>query len=205
MKPLPVILLILIGLVWGLTSGGCISSSVGKEYYQLYLPTGPGLAGDESAAPQGERVLLVEAVEVESIYNDYRMVYKTSPYHLNYYTYNYWIKKPGVLIRNSLVDYFSARRVFQKVITGLTEGEPDLQLKAMVHILEEYDGPVVWSARLKMDIEIKDFKSGEQVLFHSFDRQKQMKNKTVEQFPVAISMILQEELDKVIDRLVKKE
>jgi uncharacterized lipoprotein YmbA len=205
MKPRSLMLLILMALLWGLISSGCISSSRGKEYYQLHLPTIPGPGSDESAVPRIDRVILVELAEVENIYNDYRMVYKTSPYHLNYYTYNFWIKKPGMMIRDCVTDYFTARHVFKKVITGFTGGVPDLQLKAMVHNLEEYDGPLAWYARLKMDIEIREFKSGERVLYHSFDRQKQMERKEVEQFPVAVSIILEEELEKVIEGLLRKE
>ena len=205
MKPLLRILLVFMGMLGGLMSSGCISSSVGKEYYQLYLPSVPGNVSDKTVVPRLDRILMVEAVDVANIYSDYRMVYKTSPYHLNYYSYNYWIKKPGPMVRDCMVDYFSGRRVFKKVITGFIGGDPDLILKAVVHTLEEYDGPVAWYAHLKMDIEIKDFKSGDQVLFHSFDRQKQMMEKQVEYFPIAISMILREELDKVIDRLVAGE
>lgn len=181
---------------------GCISS-VGKEYFQLYLPQNTATTADVETTHKIDKILLVESVKVEDIYNDYRMVYRTSPFHLNYYSYKYWIKKPELLVRDSIVDYFSKNNVFKKVVTGFAEGEPDIQLKAVVHIIEEYDRPDTWFAHLKMDFRIIDFKTGEQVLSHSFDRQRQMAIKKIAHLPVAISGLLQEELDKVINKLEK--
>jgi len=193
--------LLFVLIVTALAITGCITS-VGKEYFQLYLPQNPGAANAETAY-QIEKILLVESVEVDPIYNDYRMVYRTSPFHLNYYSYKYWIKKPGLLVRESIVDYFSKNNIFKKVITGFAGGEPDIQLKAVVHIIEEYDRPDAWFGHLKMDIRIIDFKTGEPVFSHSFDRQRQLAARKVEHLPIAISGLLHEELDKVVSKLVK--
>jgi ABC-type uncharacterized transport system auxiliary subunit len=202
MKRLSSILSLLFALILAaLAMTGCISS-VGKEYFQLYLPQNPAAAAGETAY-QIEKILLVESVEVDRIYNDYRLVYRTSPFHLNYYSYKYWIKKPGLLVRESIVDYFSKNNIFKKVITGFAGGEPDIQLKAEVYIIEEYDRSDAWFAHLKMDISIIDFKTGEPVLSHSFDRQKQLTARKVEHLPAAVSNLLHEELDKVVSKLVK--
>ncbi len=190
-------------LLAALAITGCIAS-VGKEYFQLYLPQNtPVAAGGETTRPI-DKILLVESVEVDPIYNDYPLVYRTSPFHLNYYSYKYWIKKPGLLVRESIVDYFSKNNIFKKVITGFSGGEPDIQLKAVVYIIEEYDRPDAWFARLKMDIRIVDFKTGEPVLSHSFDRQRQLASRKVEHLPAAVSSLLQEELDKVVSELLKE-
>lgn len=193
-------LLVLTAIIFsafGLT--GCISS-VGKEYFQLYLPRHTPPAASEEASYKIDKILLVDSVEVDEVYDDYRIVYRTSPYHLNYYSYKYWIKKPGLMVRDSIVDYFSKNNVFKKVITGFAEGEPDLIMKTVVHVLEEYDRPETWFAHLKMDIKMEDFKTGEPVLFHTFDREWRLIQKKVAQFPIGISRLLQEELDKAINK-----
>lgn len=204
MKRSLLILSVLFALILAaLAVTGCISS-VGKEYFQLYLPQTTTAAADGESTHKIDKIILVESVEVDTIYNDYRMVYRTSPFHLNYYSYKYWIKKPDLLVRDSIVDYFSKNNVFKKVVTGFAEGEPDIQLKAVVHILEEYDRPDSWFAHLKMDIRIIDFKTGKPVLSHSFDRQRQLAARKIEHLPIAISGLLQEELDKVIIKLKKE-
>ncbi len=201
MKPAGLLLIavmILIGLILPLNN--CMTST-GREYYQLYLPPPPANLEENTAAPKIDKILLVESVEVGTFYNDYRMVYRTSPYSLNYYSYKYWIRKPELLIRDCIVDYLSDTKFFKQVIIKFARGEPDWQLKAVVRVLEEYDRPEAWHAHLKMELVVVEFKSGQQVLSHSFDRQVRLVKKKVEQFPIAVSLILKEELDIVMEKL----
>jgi uncharacterized lipoprotein YmbA len=194
---------LLIAAAWLSVFTGCMSSA-GKKYYQLFLPLTPDAAAGENSAvpaPRFDKVLMIVPVDIEDIYNDYRVVYRTSPYQLNYYSYHFWIKKPDKLVRDAIRDYLSANRVFKGVITDFAGLDPDLLLKAAVRVIEEVDSPGPWYAHLKMDIVVKNFKSGKTVLSHSFNRQKQLPIKRVEQMPIAVSRILKEELDTVIEKL----
>ncbi|NIM12403.1 MAG: hypothetical protein GTO45_09840 [Candidatus Aminicenantes bacterium] len=193
------IILITFGLI---IISGCMTTTGEKKYYQLYLP--PDSGGKGTPAANIDYVLLVEKVEVEDIYNDYRVVYRTSPYQLNYYSYHFWIKKPEKIVRDAITDYLSKGKYFKGIITEFSGGMPDLMLKASVHMIEEYDRAEAWLARLKMDIEIKDFKARKRVLLHSFDRHISMPAKNVAQLPIFISRILKEELDSVIKQLEEK-
>ena len=188
------VIIVLLGL------SACITS-VGKRYYQFYLDSSELGTVDKRTVKTGDKILLVEAVAVEAIYDDYRVVYRTSPFQLNYYSYHFWIKKPGKLVRDSISGYLSKSNIFKKVVNDYSEGSPNLLLKAAVDILEESDQPGIWFAHLKMDMEIKDFKSNQTILSHSFDRHRRLSIKKVERVPVAISWILKEELDKVIKKL----
>jgi ABC-type uncharacterized transport system auxiliary subunit len=189
-----------------LTLTGCMSSA-GKKYYQLYLgPASPnhGHNAEKTAAPLIDKILMVEWVQMEDIYNDYRLVYRSSPYQLNYYSYHFWIKKPDRVIRDAITGYFSDTNIFKSVITSFSEGDPDLLMKASVHAMEEYDRARYWWVHLEMDIEIRDFKTDKQLLFHSFDKNKRLPQKKVELVPIVISMVLKEELDAVVSQLAQK-
>jgi uncharacterized lipoprotein YmbA len=185
-------------------TNGCISTSADKKYYQLYLHSNyphPEKTETVMPVPKIDKLILVEPVKVEDIYNDYRLVYRTSPFQLNYYGYHFWIKKPEKIVRDAIIDYLARGDMFKGVITGFSRGTPDLLLKAVVHVMEEYDGPSAWFARLKMDIEIKDFTSGKTVLFYTFDREKPLPAKSVGYVPMHLSMILKEELDNAVKQL----
>jgi uncharacterized lipoprotein YmbA len=175
---------------------GCISSP-GKRYYQLHMEAGKNLPGIS-------KILMVEAVEVDKVYNDYPLVYRLSPYELNYYSYEFWIKKPGQMMQDAVVDYLSKSGSFKKVITKFLEGEPDLLLKAKVNKIEEYDRKDGWFAHLNMEMIIKTLKTGEIVLVHNFDRNKRLSAKKVARVPIALSIILEEELTKVVKQLSEK-
>lgn len=174
---------------------GCITSSPGKKYFQLYIEDTPAGSREQTVVEKSDKVILVENVEVEDVYNDYRIVYRTSPYQLNYYSYNFWIKRPGKIIRDAIYSYLLKANIFKDVIYHFAEGDPDYLLKANVDILEEYDLKQVWYARLKMEIEIKDFNSGNTIIFYRFDKRKRLSERRVERVPVAISKLLKEELE----------
>jgi len=194
---------------------GCMSSA-GKKYYQLSLYTPPyagvtpakaALHLNDSATvelPEIDKIIMVDKVTVEEIYNDYRVVYRTSPYQLNYYSYYFWVKKPEKVVHHAIVDYLSKVKGFRSVMTGFEEGRPDYMLRVWVHNLEEYDRPGAWWAHLQMEIEIREFPSNNRVLHHRFDRQTQMPAKNVDLLPVYLSSIMKEELNKIIIQLAEK-
>ncbi|MCI0470356.1 MAG: ABC-type transport auxiliary lipoprotein family protein [Candidatus Aminicenantes bacterium] len=183
---------------------GCISSSPGKRYFQLYLGDEVGAAKRPEPAKKLDKIIFVENVAVDGIYDDYRIVYRSSPFQLNYYSYDSWIKKPGELIKDAIFDYLTKSMLFKNVTGKLADGEPDYLLKTRVDCLEEYDLGNVWFAHLQMQIEIEDYKSGKRVVFSRFDRRSKLNSRKVEFIPRAVSLILKEELVKVIDRLFEQ-
>lgn len=178
-------------------------SSAGRQYHQLFLPVNRIAQDSGSTTPQPliDKTILVEETTTDEIYNDYRVVYRESPYQLNYYSYQFWAKKPGKLVRDVIFEYLHSNRVFKKTISHYSEGDPDLLLKAFVYIIEEIDRSDVWFAHLKMDIQVKEFKTNKLLFLHSFNRRKQLNSKKVEQLPVALSNILREEMDIIIEKL----
>jgi ABC-type uncharacterized transport system auxiliary subunit len=178
---------------------GCVPSPA-KRYYQLAV-----MVSDTGRdVPKIGKTLIVQNVEVDPVYNDYRVVYRLSPYELNFYSYEFWVKNPGELVRDSMVDYLDKSGSFDKVITKFLEGTPELMLKAELNKIEEFDRRDAWFARLDMKITISSLKTGEKILVHTFKRRKRLTEKKVEKLPIALSIILEEELDKVIKQLALK-
>ena len=177
---------------------GCMSAP-SRRYYQIYLTL-----QKDSAFQVIDKELLVDRIEVDDLYDDYRIVYRESPYQLNFYSYEFWAEKPAKLIQDAVVHYLLAKGVFSKVFKEVSKGNPDLVLKSRIHIIEEVDTETFWYARLAMEMEISDFQSGESLLFHQFDRQESLSGKDVAQVPIVISRILKEELAKIIRAIPSK-
>lgn len=178
--------------------GGCMSSPA-RRYYQLHLT--------ETEVPllkKINRAILVEPIEVDDLYDDYRIVYRISPFELNYYSYEFWADKPAKLLRDSITHYFLKNNVFQKVIQEISMGEPDVLWKSKIHSIEEIDTPDIWYARLAMEVELVDFKSKERLYFYQFDRQEKLETKSVDLVPVILSKILEEELDRIVREISEK-
>jgi len=192
----------LLSLILALTAA--CASSPGKRYYQLVFEPYPGTIKPDTSSQKLDKTILIEPVTVEEIYNDYHLVYRTSPYELNYYAYHFWIKRPEKLIRDVIFDYLTAKKVFSRIVYSRAEAEPDYQVKARVDVIEEHDIKNVWSARLKMEIEIRNFQSGDILVLHRFDRRKNLPEKKVGRVPIVLSQLLVEELDTVLKELWAK-
>ena len=181
-----------------LVLSGCMSSPP-RRYYQLYL-------GDKEEP--GERTIgktiLIERIDVDDLYDDFRVVYRVSPYQLNYYSYEFWADKPAKLIRDSITHYLLRKNIFQKVIQEISSGEPDILWKSKIHFVEEIDSTEAWYARLSMEIELVDFKSKERLYYNQFDRRERLATKSVTLVPVVLSKILEEELGKVVRDLFQE-
>jgi ABC-type uncharacterized transport system auxiliary subunit len=147
------------------------------------------------------RSLYVEPVRVDPLYDDFRVIYRVSPYELKYYASVFWAKKPDALFREAIGDYLGRKEGFPRVSLDVLQGDPELVLRSSVRLIEEIDSPDAWFGRLAMDLEFLDFKSGKTIVRHSFDRRTRLGERKVQFLPAVLSRILVEELDIAVAKL----
>ncbi len=167
-----------------------------KRYFQI-IATGK----DAQLHPKVERVLYIEPVRVDPLYDDFRVIYRVSMYELKYYSYVFWAKKPDALFREAMGDYLKEKEGFTRVTLDVLQGDPEIVLRSSIRLVEEIDNPKVWFARLAMDFEFLEFKSGKSLLRHAFDRRLPFQVRKVGPFPAILSKILMEELDIAVGKL----
>jgi ABC-type uncharacterized transport system auxiliary subunit len=175
---------------------GCFSSQTDKRYFQLQISP-----GSHSYFNKIDKILLIESVHAEGLYDDFRVIYRNSPYQVNYYSYDFWVKKPAVLIKQSMMNFLSSIGVFTRVIDKYSIFEPDLLFKSRLFNMEEVDKETAWYARLSLEIEIYDFRTKKSLWVYRFDRQKPIPKKDVTLLPAVISEILKTELVQVVKKL----
>jgi ABC-type uncharacterized transport system auxiliary subunit len=169
-----------------------------KRYFQI-VATGK----DALLHPKVGKVLYIEPVRVDPLYDDFRVIYRVSLYELQYYSYVFWAKKPDALFREAMGDYLNEKEGFTRVTLDVLQGDPEIVLRSSVRLVEEIDNPKVWFARLAMDLEFLEFKSGKSLLRHTFDRRLPFQVRKVRQFPAVLSRILMEELDVAVRKLTE--
>jgi len=174
---------------------GCFSAP-GKKYFQI-VPLDKVL----DLHPKIGRTLYIEPVRVDPLYDDFRIIYRVSPFELRYYSTVFWAKKPDALFREAISDYLIRKEGFPRVQIDILQGEPSLALRTNVRLIEEIDNPKVWFGRLALDLEFLDFKSGQTIARHSFDKRVQLGQRKVQYLPAVLSGILVEELDAAIAKL----
>ena len=69
-------------------------------------------------------------MECKQIYDNFAIIYRDSPYQLNYYSYDFWADKPGALVRESLFDYFKKNGNFIEIYSDLIGKTPFLEIRA---------------------------------------------------------------------------
>jgi ABC-type uncharacterized transport system auxiliary subunit len=173
----------------------CFSSPT-KRYFQI-MPQDK----DPLPHPTVGRSLYVEPVRVDPLYDDFRIIYRVTPYELKYYASVFWAKKPDVLFRDAIDDYLGRKEGFSRVSLDVLQGEPEIVLRSSVRLIEEIDNPDAWFGRLAMDLEFLDFKSGKTIVRHSFDRRLPLGAKKTQFLPAVLSKILVDELDIAVRKL----
>lgn len=188
---------IAIALLAAAVLGGC-GSTHAKRYFEIR-----SVAPVEGALPKIEKRLLVQMPLVDALYDDTRILYRVSPFEIEYYPYEFWAEKPGKQIAAAMADYLVNKAVFLAVETDPTRIEPDILLRSRVHAVEEIDNPDTWLARLAMDYQFIDAKTGETLAAAVFDRNAQMTKAHVGTLPIVLSRMLEEELAKGVWELAR--
>ncbi|HEY0989969.1 MAG TPA: ABC-type transport auxiliary lipoprotein family protein [Kofleriaceae bacterium] len=91
----------------------CGGKSVQTRYYQLGAPSGNKPPGDRD-------FLVVEPLTTDAGYDDERIVYRTTPFRVDYYQYHRWTSAPGVMVGNYLERALEGSGKFRAVVREAT-------------------------------------------------------------------------------------
>jgi len=171
----------------------------GPYYYDLYLEP---LKTNEKI--RIDKILFVEDIVANEAYWTQRMVYRNSPFMVQYFTFKQWAKRPGEMIKDAIILFYKKNLFFNKVIEEYSSIEPDIILKTNIFALEIMKKDKQWFAHLALDIEVIEKKNEKMILSHSFDRLKKIRGRKARYAPEKISEILQEELLEVVKKLISK-
>ncbi|HMA54349.1 MAG TPA: hypothetical protein VKT17_07790 [Acidobacteriota bacterium] len=174
---------------------GCFSTP-SKRYFQI-----TPMDKDAEFHPKIGQSLYIEPVRVDPLYDDFRVIYRVSPYEIKYYSSVYWAYKPDGLIREAMRSYLVRKEGFSRVTVDVLQGDPAIVLRSNIRLIEEIDNPTVWFGRLAMDLEFLDFKSGAILASHSFDKRLPLAARNSKFLPAVVSGILVDEIDAAVRRL----
>lgn len=149
------------------------------RYYQL-APPAERVAG-------GELTLVLEPLATDSGYDDERIVYRTTPYRLDYYQYHRWSAAPGTLISNYLEQALERSGKFRAVIREASSDAPAV-LGGRVVAIEEVDlGPKRWVGRIVVELAVTDPRSGVVLWSEQFEETEPLDKQTPEGLARALS------------------
>jgi uncharacterized lipoprotein YmbA len=132
------------------------------RYYQLAAPAAaqaPEPAG-AAGAGSGGLVLVLEPLSADDAYQDERIVYRTSPYRIDYYQYHHWSASPGILIADYLEQALQRSGRFRAVVRELVDGAAAVLGGRVIAIEEVDESRTRWLGRVVVELTLKDAQGG---------------------------------------------
>ncbi|HEV7554268.1 MAG TPA: ABC-type transport auxiliary lipoprotein family protein [Kofleriaceae bacterium] len=158
------------------------------RYYALSAPP--------TSADHGTLDLAVEPLSTEPGYDDERIVYRQSPYRLDYYQYHRWSAAPGVVVGGYLAQGLEATGKFHSVAREPTDKTP-LVIGGRVLALEEVDQSATrWLGHIVVELTATDRASGAVVWTQRYDDTEPLATQSPEGLARAISTAMGRIVDK---------
>jgi ABC-type uncharacterized transport system auxiliary subunit len=162
----------------------CGGSSPQVRYYEL--------AEQAPAKPQsGDKVLVVEALNSDTAYDDERIVYRNGPYRLDYYNYHRWSSSPGALVGSFLEKALGRTGEFKAVVRDQT-ADASIVLGGHITAIEEVDTDKGhWQGRIALELTLSDPKTGAIVWSQPYEESEPLAKQNPEGLAQAISIALE--------------
>jgi uncharacterized lipoprotein YmbA len=144
-----------------------------KQFYMLnYIPS---TQRDRlNPAPYPATVRLRD-FNIEEAYNRPQIVYRQSPFQLQYYYYRVWAVKPSRMITDLVYKHLLSASLVSGVIRRFDEGpKPEFELSGVIEALDEYDSDELWFAHIALRISVQRVNDGSSIYTRRFDLRKRV-------------------------------
>lgn len=174
-----------------------------KHFYEMnYLPASHWERLNPNPWPCTIRVA---DFNIEAAYNRPEIVYRQSPFQLQYYYYRTWAVKPSRMITDLVSNHLFKSGLVANVIRRYDENpKPDYDISGDVEALEEYDSGELWFAHFSLTINLTKVSDGSSIYTRSFDLRKRVYQHTPEYVIRELSTLMEYVMTQVIQDLDTK-
>ena len=172
---------------------GC--GGVPQTYYYRVdydLPTDP------ASNSQIPITLGVEKFSADILYEGDRIVYRNSPYEVQYYHYRRWIAPPRKIVDERVLAQLQSSSAFQSVVKYPCQCQPDFLLSGKIKAFEEWDEETAWYGIVTLAFELKNAKTQAVV----WKKEISEKTQAGEKSPVEVVEAISKSLQKVVDQAI---
>jgi ABC-type uncharacterized transport system auxiliary subunit len=124
------------------------------------------------------------------------MIYRSSPYRLDFYNYHRWAAVPAELVTDWTRHYLRKSGLFAKVFPT-AEGNADWSLGGVIYQFEEVDHEQTWEAVLAIDFWLTRTGQHSPVWFQSYTATHQADKRN----PEAIAEAMSHNLENILGQL----
>jgi ABC-type uncharacterized transport system auxiliary subunit len=178
---------------WG---NGC-GATRPSRYYQLTVPP------EAASIERGEAVpvsLLLGALMTSHLYREDRIVFGNGPEQLGTYEYQRWAEPPTEMIEEVLLRELRRSGHYRAVHVRRSNVRGDFAIRGRLYDFKEVTGSPT-SARVTLELEMRDLKSGATVWSHYYTHDEPASGKDVPAIVAALDQNVQLAVKEVVGSL----
>jgi ABC-type uncharacterized transport system auxiliary subunit len=144
-----------------------------KQYYVLNYT--PSLTRERLNPGPYDCTVRLREFNIEEAYRKPQIVYRKSPFQLQYYVYQSWAVNPERIITDLLHKHLLTANLVSNVVRRFDEGhKPDYEINGIIEAIEEYDSDKLWFAHIALRITIIRMRDGRTMYSRRFDHRKRV-------------------------------
>jgi ABC-type uncharacterized transport system auxiliary subunit len=184
-----------VALMIGLLSG--CGAARPSNYYQLTVPSDAGAVEKAGAVPV---TLLLGQLMTSHLYREERIVYGNGAERLGTYEYQRWAEPPTEMIQEVLLRELRSSGRYRAVHYRRSNMQGDFAIRGRLYDFKEVDGGQM-SARVTLELEMRELKSGATVWTHYYTRDEPASGKDVPALVTALDKNVQRGVKEVVESL----
>ena len=170
------------------------------SYYQLTPPS--ALAADAPPAHAYPVTVLVGPLTSSHLYREDHIVYGSNSENMGVYEYQRWAAPPTEMIQDVIFRSLRASGRYRSVESLRSSARGDYLLHGHLYDFEEISGSPM-SARLTLDLEMRDTKTGQTVWTHHYNHDEPVSGKDVPAVVAALDRNVQHATTEFTDSLAQ--
>lgn len=175
---------------------GCGAARPSK-YYQLTIPSDAAQVEKADAVPV---TLLLGSLMTSHLYREDRVVYGNTAEQLGTYEYQRWAEPPTEMIEEVLLRQLRASGRYRAVYYRRSNMQGDFALRGRLYDFKEITGGQM-SARVTMELEMRDLKTGATVWTHYYTHDEPVSGKDVPAVVAALDHNVQRGVGEIVASL----
>jgi len=140
----------------------------------------------------------VTQFRADVLYEDDKIVYRESPYEVQYYHYRRWIAPPKKLVTEKVVEQYQTSGIFEKVVKLPAVTKVDYILTGQIQAFEEWDESAEWYGVVSLRFELLDPNTSEII----WERVLSERTRVSKKEPVEVVKAISESLNRVVDKSI---
>src|ERR1700730_7680281 len=162
------------------------------QYYQLSVPP----AVHHGATNASGISLAIGPMAASHLYREDRIVFSAGPQQMGTYEFQRWTEPPAEMIQEVLLRRLRASNLYREVFTQRSASHADYVLRGRLYDFKEVSGSPL-QARVTVEFELKDMKSGVTVWSHYYNHDEPVSGKDVPALVAALDRNVQRGVGEV--------